>query len=151
MRVLLLHGGSCEQEARQTRILLEAQDCQVVILDADPAVRDDERKKSITSLADTCDVIVLMVDASLPPIEAQISILAAKAKGKKVVGIQLDGAGIAGVFEKFGSALIPFVQEKIVATICGDYVEWANEKGEPRPEPDTERHVCKKRKTDAAA
>jgi hypothetical protein len=151
MRVLLVHGGSCESEVRQTRLLLEAQDCQVVILDTDPAVNDDDRQKSITSLADKCDVVVLMVDASLPLIEAQISILAAKAKGKKIVGIQLSGAGIAGVFEKFGSALIPFVQEKIVATVCGDYVEWANEKGELRPEPDTERHVCKKRKANAAA
>jgi hypothetical protein len=151
MRVLLVHGGACERELRQTRLTLEAQECQVDILDADPGANERSRQRSITPFVDNCDVVVFLIDPGLSPIDVQIATLAAKSKGKKLVGIQLAGAGIASVFEKFGSSLIPFVLEKIVAAVCGDYVEWINEKGEPRSTPDTERHVCKKRKTDAAA
>jgi hypothetical protein len=130
---------------------LEAQECQVDVLDADPPAGERNRQQSITPFIDNCDVIVLLIDSSLSPVDVQIATLAAKSKGKKLVGVQLGGGGIADVFEKFGSSLIPFVQEKIVAVVCGDYVEWINEKGEPRSAPDTERHVCKKRKADAAA
>jgi hypothetical protein len=151
MRVLLVHGGTCERELRQTRLTLEARECQVDILDADPAADEKNRQRSITPFVDNCDVIVLLIDSGLSPVDVQIATLAAKSKGKKLVGIQVGGVGIADVFEKFGSSLIPFVQERIIAVVCGDYVEWVNEKGESRPAPETERHVCKKRKPDAAA
>lgn len=151
MRVLLVHGGVCERELRQTRLTLEAQECQIDVLDADPAASETNRKRSIKAFVDHCDVVVFLIDPGLSPVDVEIATLAAKSKGKKLVGIQLAGAGIADVFERFGSSLIPFVQEKIVAVVCGDYVEWINERGEPRSAPDTERHVCKKRKTDAAA
>jgi hypothetical protein len=151
MRVLLLHGGACDRELRQTRLILEGQDCRVDILDVDPAATEANRRRSIIPFVDNCDAVVYLIDKSLPAVDVQITTLAAKAKGKKIVGIQLDDTRIAEVFEKFAFALIPFVQEKILAVVCGDYVEWINEKGEPRAAPDTERHVCKKRKTDAAA
>lgn len=151
MRVLLVHGGSCERELRQTRISLEAQDCQVVILDVDPKASAEKRRDLIKPLVDQCDAVVFLINSNLPPADVQICVLAAKVKGKKTVGVQVTGAAPVEAFEKFGSALIPFVQETIVAAVCGDYIEWANEKGEHRPEPDTERHVCKKRKSDAAA
>jgi hypothetical protein len=156
MRALLVHGGSCDRELRQIRLSLEAQDCQVVILDVESTAADEKRRKAITALVEECDVVVIMIDVNLPLVDVQISVLAAKVKGKKIVGIQLTGATAVELLEKFGTALIPFAQEKfaqekIVAAVCGEYVEWANEKGEPRPQPETERHVCKKRKSDAAA
>jgi hypothetical protein len=151
MKVLVVHSGFCEQELWQTRATLEAQDCQVVVLDADTEVKEEKRRTSITSLVENCEVVVILFDGNLSLADVQVSILVAKAKGKKVVGIRLTGAGTNEEFEKFGSALIPFVREKIVSVVCGDLTEWTDEQGEPRAEPDTDRHVCKKKKSDAAA
>jgi hypothetical protein len=150
MRVLLINDGSCEQELRQARAWLEAQECEAVILDVGNA-SEENRKSSITSLVDQCDVVVLFLTSSLQIIDVQISVLAAKAKGKKIVGIQLSGSATTDEFEKFGSALLQFDQKKLIAAVCGDYAEWTDDEGDPRPEPETERHKCKKPTTSNAA
>jgi hypothetical protein len=107
-------------------LLLEAQDCQVTVLDSEPTATEERRRHAIAPLVEECDVVVMMMDANLPLTDVQISVLAAKVKGKKVVGIRLGSSITVEAFEKFGSSLIPFVQEKIVAAVCGELVEWAN-------------------------
>jgi len=151
MKVLLISDGSCEQELRQARAWLEAQDCEVLLLDVGAATSEENRKESITPLINQCDVVVLFQTSSLQIVDVQIAVLAAKVKGKKIVGIQLSSSTTTDEFEKFGSALLQFERPKLIAAVCGDYVEWTDEEGDPRPEPETERHRCKKPATSNAA
>ncbi|MGE3990147.1 hypothetical protein [Pseudorhodoplanes sp.] len=149
MKVLLVHSGSCENELKNTRGWLEAEDCEVVIFDLTESGRR-VRGEALTDLIAECDAVVFMVDAALPLEEVQVAVLAANALGKKVISVQLDATILAEVFDRYGSSSIPFKHHMIVGAVCGDQFEWIDEHGDRREDQDMEHHKCKKKKNAAA-
>jgi hypothetical protein len=145
MKVLLLHGRSCDNELKSTRLWLEAEGCEVVIFDLHSSF-DALQKKAVTELAQECDTLVFLVNSDLPLDEVQVLVLAANAKGKKVVSVQLGASVSIDVFEKYGCASVPLKRALIVGAVCEDRYAWIDDDGEPREEPETERHKCKKKK-----
>jgi len=143
MKVLLVHSGSCEPELRQLRHWLEAENCEVAIVDLNHP-DEQSQTKAITESVSECDSVVVLMDSQLPLPEVQVAILAANAKGKKILGVKLAAAVVVDALEKFGSSLIGFNRELIIDAVCEDRFAWTDEEGRPREEPETERHKCKK-------
>jgi hypothetical protein len=153
MKILVLHGGSCADELKRLRLWLEPEECEVVIFD-DLKNSPSAPQKAITELIAECDVVIFFVNSDLPLGEVQVAVLAAHAKGKRIISVQLGPHISIEAFEKYGSASIPFKQNLIVGAVCEDRYAWIDDDGQPREEPDTERHKCKKQnptKTNAAA
>jgi hypothetical protein len=154
MNVLLIHGGSCEIELRELRQWLETQSCEVDVLDLNYE-GGQYQAAAITELITKSDSVVVLLNSSLPLSDAQVALLTAVAQGKKLFGVQLESKHIlVDALEKFGSGSLPFDRPLILAAICEEQFEWFDEDGEPRDEPETERHKCKKQSQsnkDAAA
>jgi len=149
MKVLVLHGGSCVDELGQLRGWLEAEGCEVAVFDLDN-LGGAPQQRSVTELAAECDATVLLVNRDLPLPEMQAAVLAAHAKGKKLVSVQLGERIFSEAFEKYGFASIPLKQNLVVGTVCDDLPGWLDDDEQPREEPDTERHKCKKQPNAAA-
>jgi hypothetical protein len=149
MKVLVLHGGSCVAELGQLRRWLEAEECEVAVFDLD-TLGGVPQQGSVTELAAECDATVLLVNRDLPLAEVQAAVLAAHAKGKKIISVQLGEPIYSEGFEKYGFASIPLKQNLVVGAVCNDLYAWLDDDEQPREEPDTERHKCKKQKNAAA-
>jgi hypothetical protein len=142
MKVLILHGGSCESELRQLRQWLEAEACDVIILDLDSTVKS--QASSLTELIADADAVTILVNPELPLAEVQIAILAANSKGKKIIAVKLIESIVIDALEKYGSSSVPLSRQQVVEAVCDDRFAWTDEDGSPREEPETERHKCKK-------
>jgi len=149
MKVLILHSASSQDELRQLRHWLEAEACEVVVLDLYPGV--ELQQKSFTELIADTDAVTPLVDSQMPLPEVQIAILAANAKGKKIIAVKVVESITVDALEKYGSSSVPFSRGLVVDTVCEDRFAWTDEDGDPRDEPETERHKCKKPATKNAA
>ena len=138
MKVLLVHDGSCRPELKKVESWLKAAGCEVFFFD----LALEEHERSLVELVNECDVVVFLMSQHLPMEDAKIGILAAKGKGRKIVGVQLSDASTTKEFGKYASACIKYDEEAIVASVCGDSVEWTNVKGEKRADRKTKRHKC---------
>ncbi len=142
MKVLILHGGSCEDELRQLRQWLEAEECEVFVLDLAPGVKF--QANPLTELIAETDAVTILINSQLPLPEVQIAILAANANGKKIVAVKLAASTVIDALEKYGSSSVPLSRNLIIDAVCEDRFAWTDEDGDPREEPETERHKCKK-------
>jgi hypothetical protein len=149
MKVVVLHGGACERELQHLRQWLEGQNCEVVIID--PHHQASPQASILTEAAAQSDVLVLLIDAHLPLADAQIAVLAAASKGKKVIGVNLAPSITIEALEKFGSASVPFDRIQFIDAVCGDRFAWVDDGGEPREDPEPDHHKCKKRPNKNAA
>lgn len=138
MKVLLVHDGSCRPELKNVDGWLKAVGCEVFFFD----LTLEKHEKSLIEIINECDVVVFLMSQHLPMEDAKIGILAAKGKGKKIVGVQLSSASATKEFGKYSSAHIKYDQKAIVASVCGNSTEWTNEKGEKRADRKTRRHKC---------
>jgi NADPH:quinone reductase-like Zn-dependent oxidoreductase len=145
MRVLVLHGDSSSDEVNQLRLWLEAEGCELVIFVFDSS-GGKSQEKALSELIAECDIVTLLLTSDLPLSEVQVAVLAAHSKGKKVIGVQLGQNISIEVLEKYGSASIPLKQNLIVGAVCEDHGDWIDDDGQPREEPETERHKCKKQR-----
>jgi hypothetical protein len=138
MKVLVVHDGSRRPELKQIESWLKAAGCEVLFFDLTVA----EHEKSMVELIKDCDVVLFLVTPDLPMAEAQVGILGAKGKGKKIVGVQLGEIAVTKEFGKYASALVPFSQDAVIGNVCGDQTDWTTIHGEKRPERKTKRHKC---------
>lgn len=153
MKALLVHSGACKNELEECRRWLEAEGCEVAVFDLNESSRLT-RGKALTDLIAECDVVVFLVDDKLPLEEVQLGVLAANAKGSEIVSVQLGAKISTDVFEKYGSASVPFKQNLIVGAVCRHQPSWTDDDGNPREDQDLEHHKCKKQnpsKSNAAA
>jgi hypothetical protein len=150
MKVLLVHSGASPDELKQIRLWLEAVECQIDVFDLFQRHNDDQTK-SLVQFVTECEAVVFLADQNLPIDEMQIAVLAANARGKKIISVRLSGKALPDAFEKYGSASVGFVRSLIVGAVRDDSYVWIDEDGESREEPETERHKCKKKKPKNAA
>lgn len=145
MKVLILHDGSSPETFRKVRAWLESADCKVSVLEVSNSSRE-EASKSLAEVIAQYDVVVLLFGDELSIADIQAGLLAARAKGKKIVGIH-SPTGLTGnmnvrEFEKHAFALVRAEEKAVVAAVCDDKPEWTNEEGQARPTPKTKRHKC---------
>lgn len=145
MKALVVHGGSCENELKQLRRWLEAEGCEVGIFDLKTSSKRTRQESLASTIADF-DTLICLVDSETPLEEIQLGVMAANAKGKEVVCVQLGGPVSIEALEKYGSASIPFKQNLIVSAVCHEAFAWTDEEGDPREDQDMEHHKCKKKK-----
>ncbi len=138
MKVLLVHDSSCHPELKKVENWLKAAGCEVLFFD----LTLEAHEMSLINLINECDVVVFLMSQHLPMEDAKIGIVAAMGKGKKIIGVQLSGTSTTKEFGKYASALIQYDQKAVVASVCGDSVEWTNTKGEKRADRKTKRHKC---------
>ena len=138
MKVLVVHDGSCRSELRQIESWLKSAGCEVLFFDLTLI----EHEKSLADLVKQSDVVLFLVTSKLPMADAKLGILSAKAKGKKIIGVQLSVGSITREFGKYASALIEFRQDVVIGNVCGDRTDWTDSRGEKRPERKTKRHKC---------
>lgn len=143
MKVLLVHSGTSEPKLKEVRLLLEAEGCEIIVFDLNKSSKQT-RRRSLTELIAECDVVVFLLDADLPLEEVQLAVIAANAKGKEIVSVQLGARISVDAFEKYGSASVPFKHNLIVGAVCRHIPAWFDEDGSPREEQDMEHHKCKK-------
>lgn len=125
-------------------------ECQIDVFDLVHRNNDDQTK-SLAQFITDCEAMVFLADLALPIDEMQIAVLAANARGKKIINVRLSSNALPDAFEKYGSASVGFVRSLIVGAVRDDSYVWIDEDGEPREEPETERHKCKKKKPKNAA
>jgi hypothetical protein len=145
MKVVTLHGGSCNEQLRTVHEWLESSECEVVIFGLSDLPNGQEAG-ALTELIAECDAVVFLTNSDIPLAEVHVAVMAANARGKTIVNVQLGGPTVVEAFEKYGSASVPFNRKMVVDAVCGDRFAWTNSDGEQREQPETERHKCKKRK-----
>ena len=145
MKVLLVHGGSCESELKQVRAWLEAENCEIAIFDLSGSGSVAEQH-ALTESVNASDAVTFLVNPKLPTEDVQIAVLAAVIRGKPVTSIQLGEPIPLEALEKYGSGSVPLKHNLVVATVCRNAPEWRDQEEELREEPETERHKCKKQK-----
>lgn len=143
MQVLLAHSGKSDSKLKEARSWLETEGCTVVIFDLANSSKQS-LQKSLTELIAECDVVVFLVDAEIPLNAVQLGAMAANAKGKEIVSVQLGAQISVDAFEKFGSASVPFKQNLVVSSVCKHDPAWFDEDGTPRDDQEMEHHKCKK-------
>lgn len=138
MKVLVVHDGSCRPELSQIERWLKAKSCEVAFFD----LTLEEHEVSLSDLINECDVILFLLTPHLPMADANIGVLGAKSKGKKIVGVQLADVSPTKDFGKYASALIAYNETALISNVCGDQSDWTNRQGDKRPAPKTRRHNC---------
>lgn len=141
MRVVLAHSGAYEPQLKQARIWLETEGCDIAVVDLN---KSQKQQRSLTESIAECDLVVFLMDADIPLEEVRLGVLAANAKGKEIVSVQLGARITIDAFEKYGSASVPFKQNLIIAAVCKHNPAWFDENGAPREDQDMEHHKCKK-------
>jgi hypothetical protein len=138
MKVLVVHDGTCRPELKQIEDWLKATSCEVVFFD----LTLEEHEKSFVDLVAECDVVLFLFTPNFPMADANIGVLSAKSKGKKIVGVQLADVSPNTDFGKYASALIAYNEAALISNVCGDQSDWTNKHGDKRPAPKTRRHNC---------
>jgi hypothetical protein len=142
MKILVLHSGSSEDELKQLRQWLEGEACEVLVVDLSRGFAVPDRP--VTELIADVDAIIVLIDSRIPLSDVHIAILAAHAKGKKIIAVKLVESILIVSLEKYGSSSVLFSKGLIVDAVCEDRFMWTDEDGDPREEPETKRHKCKK-------
>src|SRR5947209_6813466 len=106
MKVLILHSGSSENELKQLRQWLEVEACEVLVVDLSPGVQ--LQAKPFTELIADTDTVAILIDSQIPLPEVQIAILAANAKGKRIIAVKLVESIVIDALEKYGSSSVQF-------------------------------------------
>jgi hypothetical protein len=144
MKVLLVHGNTSESQLKEIRSWLEAEGCEIASAGL-TSLSGKTRREAIIEIVDECDVLALLVDVDFPVDGIENVVMAANAKGKEIVSVQLGSSPIhIKAFEKYGSASVPFKQNLIIAAVCKHNPAWLDEDGHPRTDQDMEHHKCKK-------
>jgi hypothetical protein len=107
---------------------------------------NSRQAEALTELIAECDTVIFLANSQLSLPDVHVAALAANAKGKKIVNVQLGESIVVEAFEKYGCASVPLNCRMIIDAVCGDRFAWVDDDGELRAEPETERHKCKKQR-----
>lgn len=136
-------------EVEQLRQLIATNDCQVLSPDNLKNDGTAEPLDVIEQCVSRCAVVVVLIKSDRPTELLRQALQLAKIAGKKIVGVwstEPKSGTVPIEFEKYGSALVPWDPLRISAAVCKQKIEWSDATGTLRPEGQTARHRCRKKR-----